>query len=60
VGSLRALSRDGCETDLRQGVMANATDGEPWHGVVFARRGGKKNKTMQDEIANCATWLIVP
>jgi len=45
---------------LNQGVMANPTEKEPWHAVVYSKDGKRRSPSVQTKIAQVARWVLLP
>ncbi len=43
-----------------QGIMPWPTQAEPWHGVVFSKKGPKRTGSMQSQLARAAVWVVLP
>lgn len=48
-------------TQLPQGVMLHATSDQPWHAVIWSKRGAsKRNKTEMRAMVLSSTWVKLP
>jgi hypothetical protein len=54
----RATSHKG--DPVPQGVMLHATIDQPWHAVVWSRRGTKRNKTEMRALTALSKWFRPP
>lgn len=43
-----------------QGVMSDSTCEQPWHAVVWSKRGAKRNKTEMHALVLASRWIRQP
>lgn len=43
-----------------QGVMLHPTDEQPWHAVIWSKRGVKRNKTEMKALVLTSRWVRLP